>query len=60
MTVPRTLPTSEAEWVYVVAKDSPLGEAVTVASFVARLTKIGLAPFGEKTPTFPDLAEKFA
>ncbi|MFJ9880860.1 hypothetical protein ACIQRN_15165 [[Kitasatospora] papulosa] len=52
MTLPRQLPTKENEFVFVIKKDSPLGEAVTIASSVAMMEKMG-------TPVIPSLFGRF-
>jgi hypothetical protein len=52
MTLPRQLPTSETEHVFVIQKNSPLGEAITIASSVAMMEKMG-------TPVVPALFERF-
>ncbi|MFF4738864.1 hypothetical protein ACFY2W_23715 [Streptomyces sp. NPDC001262] len=52
MTLPRRLPTSETEYVFVIQKRSPLGEAVAIATSVAMMEKMG-------TPVLPNLFERF-
>ncbi|WP_046497715.1 hypothetical protein [Streptomyces odonnellii] len=51
-TLPRRLPTSETEDVFVIQKSSPLGEAVIIAASVAMMEKMG-------TPVLPALFERF-
>lgn len=45
MTLPKTLPPSENEFVFVIKKDSPLGQAVSLASLVAGMEKLGMTSF---------------
>ncbi|MER0477995.1 hypothetical protein ABR737_06490 [Streptomyces sp. Edi2] len=52
MTLPRRLPTSENEYIFVIQKGSALGEAVAIASSVAMMEKMG-------TPVLPSLFERF-
>ncbi|MFG2530303.1 hypothetical protein [Streptomyces sp. NPDC048516] len=52
MTLPRRLPTSETEDIFVIQKSSPLGEAVAIASSIAMMEKMG-------TPVLPSLFERF-
>ncbi|MFQ6197820.1 hypothetical protein [Streptomyces sp. NPDC000405] len=52
MTLPRQLPTSEAEYVFIIQKSSPLGQAVTMATSVAMMEKMG-------TSLIPGLFERF-
>ncbi|GAA3379471.1 hypothetical protein [Streptomyces racemochromogenes] len=42
ITLPRRLPTSENEFVFVIQKDSSIGQAVQIASSVARLDKFDM------------------
>ncbi|MFH8748386.1 hypothetical protein ACH4GK_18995 [Streptomyces rimosus] len=44
VTLPRTLPTSESEFVWVIERDSDLGEVLAVATAVAHLDKLGMSP----------------
>lgn len=44
ITLPRRLPTSENAFVFVIEKDSALGQTVTVASTLAALDKLGQNP----------------
>ncbi|MGC9501203.1 hypothetical protein [Streptomyces sp. WG7] len=41
LTLPRRLPTSENEYVFVIEKDSPLGQTVALATSLAMLDKLG-------------------
>ncbi|MEV5882392.1 hypothetical protein AB0L74_06665 [Streptomyces sp. NPDC052020] len=41
LTLPRRLPTSENEYVFVLAKDGPLGQTVALASSLAALDQLG-------------------
>lgn len=41
-TLPRTLPTNEEAFVFVVQKDSVLGEALNLCAVVAQMTKLGM------------------
>nr|WTB30183.1 hypothetical protein OG781_12395 [Streptomyces sp. NBC_00830] len=45
MTLPTTLPPSEHEFVFVIKKDSPLGQVVSVATMVAGMEKLGMTAF---------------
>ncbi|MEU6967477.1 hypothetical protein AB0A71_07025 [Kitasatospora aureofaciens] len=59
VTVPRTLPTTENGWVYVIGKDSPLGQAVGIAATVANFTALGASPLGGLEHNFPGLQDLF-
>ncbi|WP_329497342.1 hypothetical protein [Kitasatospora herbaricolor] len=59
VTVPRTLPTSENDWVYVIGKDSPLGQAVGIAATVASFAQLGVSSLGGLESNFPGLQELF-
>ncbi|MFI5644178.1 hypothetical protein [Kitasatospora sp. NPDC051705] len=59
LTVPRTLPTSENDWVYVISKESPLGQAVAIAATVANFAMLGAFPLGGLENNFPELQELF-
>lgn len=53
-TIPQQLPTNENDFVFVIKKDSPLGEAVAIASQVARMERMGepvLRHFLDRFPT---------
>lgn len=45
MTLPKTLPSSEKEFVFVIKKDSPLGQVVSVARVVAGMETLGMTSF---------------
>ncbi|MCX5199043.1 hypothetical protein OOK31_35035 [Streptomyces sp. NBC_00249] len=53
ITVPRTLPTSENEFIFVIEKDSPLGQAVKFATIGAQLDKAGLPLIPHFRDNFP-------
>ncbi|MDI3402843.1 hypothetical protein [Streptomyces cavernicola] len=46
-TLPRTLPVSENEFVWVIQQDSLLGEVADVAAAVANLDKFGMSPVSQ-------------
>ncbi|MFE2555573.1 hypothetical protein ACFXGT_05975 [Streptomyces sp. NPDC059352] len=50
ITLPRRLPTSENEFVFVIEKESSLGQAVSIASSVAVLDKMNVNPFSAIGP----------
>ncbi|MFE2374723.1 hypothetical protein [Streptomyces sp. NPDC059398] len=52
-TLPRTLPTSENEFVWVVQRDSTLGEVAEVAAALAHLTKLGMSPLPQVFDNYP-------
>ncbi|MFI2761072.1 hypothetical protein ACH5A3_19730 [Streptomyces echinatus] len=54
LTVPRQLPTSENEFVFIIEKDSVLGQAVSVASLLATLDKHGQSPLPKLFEDYPD------
>ncbi|MFJ4904209.1 hypothetical protein ACIQCR_01420 [Streptomyces sp. NPDC093249] len=45
ISLPRRLPTSENEFVFIIERDSPIGQAVSIASSVAQLEKMNANPF---------------
>lgn len=45
MTLPTTLPASENEFVFVIKKDSLLGQVVSLAAMVAAMEKLGMRSF---------------
>ncbi|MEU9298948.1 hypothetical protein [Streptomyces sp. NPDC048269] len=45
ITLPRRLPTSEDKFVFVIEKNSSIGQAVSISSSVAQLEKMGVNPF---------------
>ncbi|MFD5217180.1 hypothetical protein [Streptomyces tendae] len=55
LTLPRRLPTSENEYVFVIEKDSPLGQAVALASSLALLEKVGENPMSWLLDNYPDI-----
>ncbi|WAL71537.1 hypothetical protein OU787_08495 [Kitasatospora sp. YST-16] len=56
LTVPRKLPTSENEWVFVLSKDSPLGQAVSLAGAVIAMSLLGIPPLPDDLDDrFPEL-----
>ncbi|MET9964571.1 hypothetical protein ABZZ80_01240 [Streptomyces sp. NPDC006356] len=54
ITLPRRLPTSENEFVFVIEKDSPIGQTVAVASSLAALDKLGQNPLPWLFENYPD------
>ncbi|WP_031172727.1 hypothetical protein [Streptomyces durhamensis] len=54
LTVPRRLPTSENEFVFVIEKDSILGQAVLVASTLVMLDRLGESPLPKLFDKYPD------
>ncbi|MER5767562.1 hypothetical protein [Streptomyces sp. NPDC001985] len=54
VTLPRRLPTSENESVFVIRKDSPLGQAIRIAAIVAALDKLDTSPIAGMRDKFPD------
>ncbi|MFB7100400.1 hypothetical protein [Streptomyces hydrogenans] len=46
MTLPRTLPPSENEFVFVIQKDSPLGQVLALANLAAAMERAGANPPG--------------
>ncbi|MFF7410943.1 hypothetical protein [Streptomyces lydicus] len=42
ITLPRTLPSSENEFVFVIKTDSPLGQVVSLAGVVAGMDRLGM------------------
>ncbi len=58
ITLPMRLPTSENEFVFVIEKDSRIGQAVRIASSVAQLDKMGANPFPALGPhNYPAMAD---
>ncbi|MFJ9128173.1 hypothetical protein ACIRJS_29120 [Streptomyces sp. NPDC102340] len=53
ITLPRRLPTSENDFVWVIKRDSPLGEVVEVASALVQLDKMGQNPLPALFANFP-------
>ncbi|MEU1454632.1 hypothetical protein [Streptomyces avermitilis] len=54
ITLPRRLPTSENEFVFVIEKNSPLGQTAAVASSLAALDKLGQNPLPWLFNNYPD------
>ncbi|MFE1338675.1 hypothetical protein ACFW6K_13445 [Streptomyces sp. NPDC058733] len=52
-TLPRTLPTSENEFIWVIQRDSALGEVVAVAAALADLDKLKMNPLPQVFTNFP-------
>ncbi|MGW1325051.1 hypothetical protein ACWD64_21225 [Streptomyces antibioticus] len=52
-TLPRTLPTSETEFVWVIQQDSAVGEAVAIAAVLANLDKLGVNPVPQLFENYP-------
>ena len=52
-TLPRTLPTSENEFVWVIQRNSVLGEVVAVAAALAHLDKLGMSPLPQVFDNHP-------
>lgn len=52
-TLPRTLPRSENEFVWVIQRDSPLGEVVAVATVLANLNTLGVSPVPQLFDNYP-------
>ncbi|MFF0257405.1 hypothetical protein ACFYR2_01005 [Streptomyces microflavus] len=52
-TLPRTLPTAEGEFVWVIQRDSALGEVAAVAAVLAHLDKIGMSPLPQVFDNYP-------
>ncbi|MEU9250621.1 hypothetical protein AB0D66_02060 [Streptomyces sp. NPDC048270] len=58
ITLPVRLPTSENEFVFVIEKESSIGQAVRIASSMAHLSKIGASPFSSLGPhNYPAMAD---
>ncbi|MFJ3500411.1 hypothetical protein [Streptomyces sp. NPDC090135] len=53
-TIPRTLPTSENEYVWVILKDSPLGEIADVGAAVALLDEMDMNPIPKLFDQYPN------
>ncbi|MGW8451928.1 hypothetical protein ACWGLO_10570 [Streptomyces niveus] len=52
-TLPRTMPTSENEFVWVIQRDSILGEVADVAAALAHLDKLGMSPLPQVFDNYP-------
>ncbi|BCM67979.1 MULTISPECIES: hypothetical protein [Streptomyces] len=57
-TLPRTLPTSENEFVWVIKRDSALGEVAAVAAALADLEKLKMNPLPQVFANYP-LAQRY-
>ncbi|MFD5741059.1 hypothetical protein ACFXJM_27545 [Streptomyces massasporeus] len=55
ITLPRRLPTSENEFVFVIEKSSTLGQTVTIASTLATLDKLGQSPLPRLFDNYPEV-----
>lgn len=53
-TIPRTLPTSENEYVWVILKDSILGEIAHLGTAVANLDRAGMNPVPQLFEQYPN------
>ncbi|KOV63515.1 hypothetical protein [Streptomyces sp. MMG1121] len=53
VTLPRTLPRSENEFVWVMQRDSALGEVMAVAAALAELDKIKMNPLPQLFENYP-------
>ncbi|MGW0395580.1 hypothetical protein ACWDYJ_32845 [Streptomyces sp. NPDC003042] len=60
ITVPRRLPTSENEFVFVVHEDSPIGQAVAIATIATLLDNAGLPGISGFADRFPDARAQFS
>ncbi|KOU37240.1 hypothetical protein [Streptomyces sp. WM6368] len=61
ITLPTRLPTSENEFVFVIERDSPIGQAVRMASSIAELEKLDMNPFPRLSPhTYPAMTDYLA
>ncbi|MFF5919361.1 hypothetical protein ACFY8C_13530 [Streptomyces flavochromogenes] len=56
-TIPRTLPTSENDFVWIIQKDSILGEITDVASVFANLDRLGQNPLPKLFDNYPNAKE---
>ncbi|WP_018544096.1 hypothetical protein [Streptomyces sp. LaPpAH-108] len=52
-TLPRALPTSESAFVWVIQRDSVLGEVAAVAAVLAHLDKMGMSPLPQVFDNYP-------
>ncbi|MFJ6843561.1 hypothetical protein ACIQRE_12890 [Streptomyces griseoluteus] len=52
-TLPRTLPTSENEFIWVIQRDSVLGEVTAVAAALADLDKLRMNPLPQVFTNYP-------
>ncbi|MFE7839128.1 hypothetical protein ACFU53_24675 [Streptomyces sp. NPDC057474] len=60
LTLPSTLPSSEHEWVFVLSRDSALGQAVALSSAAFSMSKLGVLPASilDIPNNFPELATR--
>jgi hypothetical protein len=58
-TLPRTLPTSENEFVWIIQRDSVLGEVVGVAAALADLDKLKMNPLPQVFGNYPLAKRQF-
>ncbi|MFH0175292.1 hypothetical protein ACIA6D_08290 [Streptomyces cacaoi] len=54
ITLPRRLPTSENEFVFVIAKASPLGQVIDVATSLVLLDRLGQNPLPRLFENYPE------
>ncbi|MFE5892173.1 hypothetical protein ACFQ6E_24900 [Streptomyces sp. NPDC056462] len=54
ITLPRRLPTSENEFVFVIEKNSALGQTVAIATAIALLDKLGQSPLPQLFDNYPE------
>lgn len=55
ITLPRRLPTSETDFVFVIQKDSSLGQAVSIATSIAQLEHMGTNPLSALVANYDSL-----
>ncbi|MBC2879420.1 MULTISPECIES: hypothetical protein [Streptomyces] len=60
ITLPRRLPTTENEFVFVIQKDSPLGESIQIARYVTIMDTMGTSPIPGLKERFPGLLAQLA
>lgn len=53
ITLPKRLPTSENDFIFVIEKDSPLGHVVAVAGSIAALDQVGANPLPQIFKNYP-------
>lgn len=54
ITLPRRLPTSENEFVFVIEKNSTVGQTVAIATALAQLDKLGESPLPKLFDNYPE------
>ncbi|TGZ16578.1 hypothetical protein DV517_15510 [Streptomyces sp. S816] len=59
-TLPRTLPSSENEFVWVIQRDSVLGEVAAVAAVLAHLDKLGMNPLPQVFDNYPQAKDNLS